>query len=134
MSTAPARKIHDIQTAEEASEQIASWTHTIEVLKGNIKKAELLGQADLAAQFHHDLGHARSIRTRLKQRHKDLRRVEHFRHVEEAQQAKAERMVYGTAHWRDTARHWLKTYAQHPPACAAAQGMPCDCGLDKLKA
>ena len=31
------------------------------------------------------------------------------------------------------ARHWLAEHGQHPPACEANKGRPCDCGLDELK-
>lgn len=28
---------------------------------------------------------------------------------------------------------WLRAHGQHPPACAALHGQPCDCGLDRLR-
>lgn len=31
------------------------------------------------------------------------------------------------------ALRWIQEFGQHPPACQAARGGPCDCGLDDLK-
>lgn len=31
------------------------------------------------------------------------------------------------------AMRWIQEFGQHPPACQAARGGACDCGLDDLK-
>jgi hypothetical protein len=125
-------RIRDIQTVSEAEQRLQHWQKDYDLLEVNIERARLLSQDDILQDLYADRAQVRSTIQRIKARLKELRYVEHEQRVAEAQARKAEQAAYGSTYWRDTARHWLRTYAQHPPTCAAARGDVCDCNLDKL--